>query len=54
MTYAITERQTIWEYAPRSRAADDYDAFVRFVRGDDGTRERSDRDAKIEKVQTII
>src|SRR5258708_6565115 len=33
VTYAITQRQTIWEYAPRSRAAEDYDAFVDFVRG---------------------
>ena len=36
VTYAITERQTIWEYAPRSRAAEDYDAFVRFVAGGSG------------------
>ena len=31
VTYAITQRQTIWEYAPRSRGAEDYDAFVQFV-----------------------
>jgi cellulose biosynthesis protein BcsQ len=31
VTYALTQRQTIWEYAPRSRAADDFDAFVQFV-----------------------
>jgi len=37
VTYAITQRQTIWEYAPRSRAAEDYDAFVQFVaEGADG------------------
>jgi chromosome partitioning protein len=35
VTYAITQRQTIWEYAPRSRAAEDYDAFVDFVRSAD-------------------
>jgi chromosome partitioning protein len=38
VTYALTQRQTIWEYAPRSRAAEDFDAFVAFVRawtGDD-------------------
>jgi chromosome partitioning protein len=34
VTYATTQRQTIWEYAPRSRAAEDYDAFVQFVRKD--------------------
>jgi chromosome partitioning protein len=33
VTYALTQRQTIWEYAPRSRAAEDYDAFVEFVAG---------------------
>ena len=55
VTYAITQRQTIWEYAPRSRAAEDYDAFVQFVRDaeDDGV-ERTGRDAKIEKTQTIV
>ncbi len=31
VTYALTQRQTIWEYAPRSRAAEDFDAFVGFV-----------------------
>lgn len=38
VTYALAQRQTIWEYAPRSRAAEDYDAFVEFVRGADDTR----------------
>ena len=33
VTYALAQRQTIWEYAPRSRAAEDYDAFARFVAG---------------------
>jgi cellulose biosynthesis protein BcsQ len=31
VTYALTQRQTIWEYAPRSRAAEDYDAFVEYI-----------------------
>ncbi len=31
LTYAIARRQTIWEYAPGSRAAADYNAFVWFV-----------------------
>ena len=44
VTYALTQRQTIWEYAPRSRAAEDYGAFVRFVAGA-LTRERRDRPA---------
>jgi chromosome partitioning protein len=38
VTYAIAQRQTIWEYAPRSRAAEDYDAFVAFVAGQPGAR----------------
>ncbi|HEX6464403.1 MAG TPA: AAA family ATPase [Vicinamibacterales bacterium] len=42
LTYAITQRQTIWEYAPRSRAAEDYDAFVEFVAA--GARARVDAD----------
>lgn len=31
LTYAIAQKHTIWEYAPKSRAAVDYDAFIRFV-----------------------
>ncbi len=31
LTYATANRQTIWEYAPRSRAAEDFDALVGFV-----------------------
>ena len=33
VTYAIAQRQTIWEYAPRSRAAEDYEAFLAFLEG---------------------
>jgi hypothetical protein len=55
VTYAITQRQTIWEYAPRSRAAEDYDAFVEFVGGaEDTSPEHTERDAKIEKTQTVV
>lgn len=53
VTYAIAQRQTIWEYAPRSRAAEDYDAFVAFVRGRAG--ERDARPAvQPEKHQAVI
>lgn len=38
VTYAIAQRQTIWEYAPRSRAAEDFDEFVAFVAGGNGAR----------------
>jgi cellulose biosynthesis protein BcsQ len=56
VTYAITQRQTIWEYAPRSRAADDYDAFVRFVKEAVGDAEdgRTGRDPTIEKGQALV
>ena len=32
LNYATSQRQTIWEYAPRSRAAEDYSRFLDFVR----------------------
>jgi chromosome partitioning protein len=57
VTYALAQRQTIWEYAPRSRAAEDYDAFVRFVaagRAEDARIEGDERDAKFEKGQTVV
>lgn len=31
LTYAAAAHQTIWEYAPRSRAAEDYTALTRFL-----------------------
>src|SRR6185436_16172087 len=31
LNYATSQRQTIWEYAPRSRAAEDYARFLDFV-----------------------
>jgi chromosome partitioning protein len=55
VTYAITQRQTIWDYAPRSRAAEDYDAFVQFVRDAEDTRpDQAERDAKIEKSHPLV
>jgi cellulose biosynthesis protein BcsQ len=58
VTYALTQRQTIWEYAPRSRAAEDYDAFVRFIRTgqpDAGDAEdRSGANAAVEKADTGV
>ena len=59
LTYALTQRQTIWEYAPRSRAAEDFDAFVQFVSGHDLDGERPDAvtgelRAHAEKAQTDI
>ena len=31
LNYAASQRQTIWEYAPRSRAAEDYNRFVAYI-----------------------
>ena len=31
LTYAAARRQTIWEYAPASRAAEDYSALLEFI-----------------------
>jgi chromosome partitioning protein len=31
LTYAMAQRSTVWEYAPRSRAAEDYDRFLDFM-----------------------
>lgn len=40
LTYAAAAHQTIWEYAPRSRAADDYDGLIRWLsRGGDDHQE---------------
>ena len=33
LTYASASRETIWEYAPRSRAAQDFDALITAVEG---------------------
>ncbi len=52
VTYAIAQRQTIWEYAPRSRAAEDYDAFVAFVGG--AGAPANDRAAEAEKHQANV
>ena len=53
VTYAIAQRQTIWEYAPRSRAAEDYDAFVAFVAGRTDIRAAGPA-ARPEKREAII
>lgn len=31
LTYAAAAHQTIWEYAPKSRAAEDYEALIRWL-----------------------
>jgi chromosome partitioning protein len=53
VTYALTQRQTIWEYAPRSRAAEDYDAFVESIAAGSGAG-RDDAAAQPEARQASI
>ncbi len=50
LNYATAQRQTIWEYSPRSRAAEDYTRFVEFVKN----RESGKNYAVEEKIQTIV
>lgn len=45
LTYAAAARRTIWEYAPRSRAAEDYASLVAFV---DPARRREEGPAHVE------
>jgi len=54
LTYAIANRQTIWEYAPRSRAAEDFGAFLDFVLGEAACSEESPRHAWEEKSQAVV
>ena len=54
LTYAAANRQTIWESAPRSRAAEDYTAFLDFVeRRRAGATERVEADGQHEKAEKI-
>jgi chromosome partitioning protein len=50
LNYATAQSQTIWEYAPRSRAAEDYTRFVEFV----NNRELGKDYAVEEKTQTVV
>jgi chromosome partitioning protein len=50
LNYATAQRKTIWEYAPRSRAAEDYSRFVEAV----NSRENSKNHAFEEKKETIV
>lgn len=44
LTYATAEGQTIWEYAPRSRAAEDFTALLDLLQGDAPRESRTDAD----------
>jgi chromosome partitioning protein len=56
VTYALTNRQTIWEYAPRSRAAEDFDAFIGFITGRDASAAGREAGAEIplEKSPSVL
>lgn len=53
LTYALAQQQTIWEYAPKSRAAEDYAAFVHSV-ADRSALEAGGYDHAVEKTQTVL
>ena len=53
LTYATAQGQTIWEYAPRSRAAEDYAALVASLR-DDVNRRDEVSTGQDEKTQAVL
>jgi chromosome partitioning protein len=53
LTYATAAGQTIWEYAPTSRAAADYNALLAFLRPPTTGASRADY-GQIEKAQTVV
>ncbi len=50
LNYATSQHQTIWEYSPRSRAAEDYSRFVEFVNNRENAREYAFQ----EKVKAVV
>jgi chromosome partitioning protein len=61
LTYATAEGQTIWEYAPRSRAAEDFTALLDLLQGDAPRDNRTDADttktgsaAQAEKTEAVL
>src|SRR5437764_10231848 len=50
LNYATSQRQTIWEYAPRSRAAEDYTRFLDFITGE----EQADAHGDKEEVKAVV
>lgn len=56
LTYAAAARQTIWEYAPRSRAAEDYEALLHFIDPDAHApvRDTGDRDTHGEENTAVV
>ncbi|MDE3155417.1 MAG: ParA family protein [Acidobacteriota bacterium] len=52
LRYATAAHQTIWEYAPGSRAAEDYAAFVEHLAG--RPREQEVADGEVQKEQAVL
>ena len=54
LNYATASHQTIWEYAPRSRAADDYTALIDYIDFGHSVAEhtKGDRDAANKRSET--
>jgi chromosome partitioning protein len=52
LTYATAAGQTIWEYAPRSRAAEDYTALLEAVTGRSSNQAISN--GEIKKAQAVV
>jgi len=50
LNYATSQRQTIWEYSPRSRAAEDYTRFVDFITSE----EQAGANDNKEEVKTVV
>jgi chromosome partitioning protein len=50
LNYATSQRQTIWEYAPRSRAAEDYARFLDFISREEQAGAHDDK----EEVKTVV
>ena len=53
LTYATAQGQTIWEYAPRSRAAEDYTALVDLLWVEESNADRA-ADAAMSKSRAIV
>ena len=47
LNYATAQHQTIWEYAPKSRAAEDYNRLVAFIHRQEGNDVTDSRPAQI-------
>jgi chromosome partitioning protein len=49
LNYATASAQTIWEYAPRSRAAEDYTALIDFIANGGQQNAAQDRTARLRR-----